>query len=118
MAIAILATRFFVEMAGFIAFGVAASRLAGGPVAGVVAAVAVVVAWAVLIAPKAPNPLTQPQRDDIGTAVLVLGAAALVAADVPLAGIGLAALVILNAIALRVIGPGARDAFAASAGRA
>lgn len=118
MAIAILATRFFVELAGFVAFGVAASELAGGPVAGLMVAVAVVAVWAVLIAPKARNPLTQTQRDDVGTAVLLLGSAALIAADLPLAGIGLAVVVILNAIALRVIGPGARHAFVTSAGRA
>ena len=118
MAIAILATRFFVELAGFVAFGVAASQLAGGPVAGIAAAVAVIAVWAVVVAPKARNPLSQPQRDDIGTAILVFGSLALALAGLPLAGIGLAVVVILNAIALRVIGPGARDAFVTSAGRA
>ncbi len=117
MAIAILAIRFFVELAGFVAFGVAASQLAGGPVAGIVASVAVIAVWAVLVAPKARNSLSQPQRDNIGTAVLLLGAAALVVANLALAGIGLAVIVILNAIALRVIGPGARDAFVTSTGR-
>jgi hypothetical protein len=118
MAIATLATRFFLELAGFAAFAIAATQLLGGPVAGAVVVVAVIVGWAVLVAPKARNPLTQAQRDDVGTAVLLLGAAALAAAGLPLAGVGLAALVILNAIALRVIGPGARDAFVASTGRA
>lgn len=118
MAIAILATRFFVELAGFVAFGAAASQLAGGPIAGIVAVVAVIAMWAVVVAPKARNPLSQPHRDDVGTAVLLLGSAALVAAGLPLAGIGLAVIVILNAIALRIIGPGARDAFVTSAGRA
>ena len=118
MAIAMLANRFFLELAGFVAFGIAASQVAGGPVAGIAAAAAVIAVWAVVIAPKARNPLTQRQRDDIGTAVLVLGSAALALAGLPLAGIGLAAMVILNAIALRVIGPGARDALVTSVGRA
>ena len=118
MAIATLTVRFLVELAGFAAFAVSATQLLGGPVAGLVASVAVIVAWAVVVAPKARNPLTQPQRDDIGTAILLLGSAALAVAGLPLAGVGLAVIVILNAIALRVIGPGARDAFVTSAGRA
>jgi hypothetical protein len=118
MAITTLALRFFLELAGFVAFAIAATQLLGGPVAGFAVSLAVVVTWAVVVAPKARNPLTQEQRDDVGTAVLLLGAAALVAASLPLAGIGLAVLVILNAIALRVIGPGARDAFVTSTGRA
>ena len=118
MAIAVIAIRFFVELAGFAAFAVAATQLAGGPVAGIAAAGAVIVVWALVVAPKARNQLTQSQRDDIGTVVLLIGSAALVAASQPLAGVGLATIVILDAIALRIIGPGARDAFATSAGRA
>ena len=78
MAILVLAVAFLVELAGFAAFGVAAARVLGGPLAGVVAAFAGACAvWSVVVAPRARNPLTQPQRDGIGTAILLLAGAAL-----------------------------------------
>ena len=117
MAILVLAVAFLVELAGFAAFGVAASRVLGEPLAGVVAAFAVIAVWSVVVAPKARNPLTQAQRDGIGTAILLLAAAALAYTGVTLAGVILVVVVILEVVALRALGPGARDAFVISATR-
>ena len=116
MAIANLTIRFLVELAGIAAFGYWGLQ-AGGPVLALVAAAVAIVFWAVVVAPNARNRLTQGQRDVVGTVVLLLASVALVVAGQPLAGIGLAAVVMLNAIALRALGPGARDAFTASAPR-
>jgi hypothetical protein len=117
MAILVLAIAFLVELAGFTAFGVAAGQVVG-PIAGVVAAFGVIAVWALVVAPKARNPLTQPQRDRIGTAILLLASVALAVAGLPIAGTVLAVVVILEVVALRVIGPDARDAFATSVGHA
>ncbi|HEY4190771.1 MAG TPA: DUF2568 domain-containing protein [Candidatus Limnocylindrales bacterium] len=116
MAIANLTIRFIVELLGIAAFGYWALQ-AGGPIAAVAAVAVAVVVWAVVVAPKARNPLTQPQRDIVGTSILLLASGALVAAGQPALGIALAVIVMLNAIVLRALGPGARDAFTAPAGR-
>jgi hypothetical protein len=116
MAIANLTIRFLVELAGIAAFGYWGLQ-AGGPGLAVVAVAVAIAVWAVVVAPKARNRLTQEQRDIVGTAILLLASAALIAAGQPVVGIGLAVVVMLNAIALRALGPGARDAFTASAAR-
>ena len=116
MAIANLTIRFLAELIGIAAFGYWGLQ-AGGPVLAVLAVAVAIVFWAVVVAPKARNRLTQEQRDVIGTVVLLLASVALVAAGQPVIGIGLAIVVMLNAIVLRALGPGARDAFTASAGR-
>ena len=115
MAIANLTIRFIVELAGIAAFGYWGLQVGGPALAAVAVAIAVVV-WGVVVAPKARNRLSQEQRDIVGTAILLLAAASLVLVGQPLAGVGLAVVVILNAIALRALGPGARDAFTTSAG--
>ena len=116
MAIANLTIRFIVELVGIGAFGYWGLQV-GGPVLAIVAVAVAIVVWAVVVAPKARNRLTQEQRDIVGTAILLLASATLIAVGQPVVGIGLAVVVMLNAIALRVLGPGARDAFSASAGR-
>ena len=115
MAIANLTIRFIVELAGIAAFGYWGFQVGGLALAAVAVAIAVVV-WGVVVAPKARNRLSQEQRDVVGTAILLLAAASLVIVGQPLVGVGLAVVVILNAIALRAIGPAARDAFTTSAG--
>ena len=117
MAIANLTIRFIVELVGIAAFGYWGLQVSG-PVLAVVAVAVAIVIWAVVVAPKARNRLTQAQRDIVGTALLLLASVALVVAGQPVIGIGLAVVVMLNAIALRALGPGARDAFTAPAGRA
>jgi len=100
MVIANLALRFIVELIGVGALGYAAYQ---APLDGitriavtVAAPLALVVAWAIVVAPKARNALTQPQRDAIGTGLLVLVAAALVGAGQPTAGLVFGAVVVVN----------------------
>jgi hypothetical protein len=121
MAIANLTLRFLLELAGIAAFGIwglsATSDARVNLVVAVIAVAAVIVAWAVVVAPKARNGLRQAQKDGIGTAVLLVAAVALVAAGQPVAGLVFGALVIANAAVLAALGPGAREAFGPAVGR-
>ena len=121
MAILNLTLRFLLELAGIAAFGIWGLSATGDPrlnlVVAVIAVAAVIGVWALVVAPKARNGLSQSQKDVIGTGILVLGAVALIAAGQPVAGVALGALVLANAAMLAVLGPGARDAFGPSAGR-
>jgi len=117
MAIANLTIRFIVELIGIAAFGYWGLQVAG-PLLAVAALAIAIVVWAVVVAPKAGNRLSQAQRDVVGTAILLVASVALAAVGLSAAAVGLAVVVILNAIALRALGPGARDAFNAPAGRA
>ena len=118
MAIANLTLRFLVELAGIAAFGYWALQATSNPLVAIAAMAVVAVVWGIVVAPKARNRLSQSRRDVIGTAILLLASVALAVAGQPLAAIVLAVVVMLNAIALRALGPDARDAFAASPGRA
>jgi Protein of unknown function (DUF2568) len=118
MAIANLTIRFLVELAGIAAFGYWGLQATSSPLVAIAAMALAAVAWGLVVAPKARNRLAQSQRDIVGTAILLVASGALAAAGQPLAGIALALVVILNAVALRALGPAARDAFAASPGRA
>ena len=73
MAIANLTIRFIVELAGIAAFGYWGLQV-GGPALAVVAVAIAIVVWAVVVAPKARNRLSQEQRDIVGTAILLLAA--------------------------------------------
>ncbi len=121
MAILNLTLRFVLELAGVAAFGIWGLSVSADPrvnlvVAGIVVA-AVIAAWALVVAPKTRNGLSQSQKDVIGTGILVLAAVALIAAGQPVAGVAFGALVLANAAMLAALGPGARDAFGPSAGR-
>jgi hypothetical protein len=118
MAIANLTLRFVLELAGFAAFGYAGAVLSGNPLAGVVAFAAAVVVWALVAAPKARNPLSQAQRDVVGTGILLLAALGVIAAGQAVAGLVLGVAIVANAAILIALGPDARDAFAAPTGRA
>jgi hypothetical protein len=121
MAILNLTLRFVLELAGIAAFGIWGLNATSDPRLNVVVAVtavaAVIMAWALVVAPKARNGLSQSQKDLIGTAILLIAAVALIAAGQPVAGLGFGALVLANAAILAVLGPGARDAFGPSAGQ-
>ena len=95
MAIANLTIRFLVELAGIAAFGYWGLQ-AGGPGLAVVAVAVTIAVWAIVVAPKARNRLTQAQRDIVGTAILLFASAALIAAGQPVVGIGLAVIVMLK----------------------
>jgi hypothetical protein len=116
MTVLALALRFVLELAGFVAFGVVAATATGQPLTGVAASIAVIAVWAVVAAPKARKPLRQPERDAIGTAILLVAAVALVVVGQPVAGLVFGAAVLANAAHLGAIGPAGRDAFMARTG--
>jgi uncharacterized protein DUF2568 len=121
MAIANLALRFAVELLGVAALGSWGYQAAGGGPAGfllaVGAAVALIAVWAVVVARNADNALTQPQRDVIGTGLLLLSATALFAAGQPTAAVAFGAVVVVNWLLLIAFGPAAVEALVSAASR-
>ena len=109
--VAALAIRFIVELLGVVA--VAYWGWQTGPegigriVLAVGAAVALVVVWAFIVAPKADNALSQPVRDIIGTVLLLMAAGGLAAAGQPGLAVVFAAVVVIDWLATVVIGPDA-----------
>ena len=107
-----LVIRFLAELAGVVAVGYAGFAIAGPlpvrTVAGVGAALALAVVWGLVAAPKASNGLSQPQKDVIGTALLLVAAGALAVAGQPSLAIGFAAVILANA-ALLFVFPDARE---------
>jgi len=113
MATANLVIRFITELAGIAALAYAGFQLPGPLVLRIVVAVAaaatLIGAWWLVVAPNAANALTQPQKDLIGTCLLLLAAAALGLAWQPQLAIGFAAVIIVNSALLFVFGPEARE---------
>jgi len=70
--------------------------------------------WAVVVAPNATNALAQPQRDAIGTVLLVLVALALAAAGQPTAAAIFGVVVVLNWLLLIVFGQDAANVIRAA----
>jgi hypothetical protein len=69
-----------------------------------------IAAWALVVAPNTVNGLSQPQKDVIGTVLLLAAAGALaLVGQVPIA-LGFAVVVIANAALMLVFGADARDA--------
>ena len=108
MAVANLALRFVLELAGVAALGywgwqttdafpqrLLLAVLAGG---------ALVVVWALVVAPKASNAIPQDVRMLIGTGLLLVAAAALAVAGNPVAGLVLGILVVVNQVLVLVLG--------------
>ena len=114
MTIANLALRFVVELVGVGAFGYWGFSASDSTLihwlAGIGTPLLVIVVWALLIAPKAPGPLTQPQRMISGTGILLVAALALGMAGQTLAGLAFGAIVVVNAILLLALGGDAREA--------
>ena len=116
---AALAMRFFVEVLGIVAVafwgwqtgpdGIGRIALAVG------AAVALIVVWGFVVAPKADNPLRQQARDIIGTVLLLVAAAGLAAAGQPQLALVFAVVVVSDWLALVVMGPDASQALRSSA---
>jgi hypothetical protein len=113
MAIANLLLRFLLELCAIAAaswsgYQVAASA---GPlqwVLAVGAALAVIIVWAVVVAPTRRNGLSAVQKDRIGTAIMLVTAASLALTGEPTLAIIFGAVIVLNAALLAVFG---RDAF-------
>ena len=116
MGIAAMTIRFIVELLGVaaVAFwgwqtgpeGIGRMALAIG------AALALIGVWAFIVAPKADNPLAQPVRDMIGTGLLLAAAAALAAAGQPGIAAAFASVVVIDQLAMIVLGPTTVDAVA------
>ena len=64
-----------------------------------------IVVWALVVAPKATNPLTQTQRDLIGTGLLLIAASALAVAGQPAIALGFATVVVIDWLIIMAIGP-------------
>lgn len=115
MAVTNLAVRFLTELTGVAALGYAAFQIAAAPVpvriaAGIGAALALVVAWGLVVAPSASSGLTQPQKDLVGSGLLLLAALALGLAGQARLAVAFAILVVANTALLFVFGQGAREA--------
>jgi hypothetical protein len=120
MLVMLMATRFLAEVAGVAALAfvgaTAPAETAGRIVLGIGAPVALVVLWALVVAPKAANPLPPLARELIGTALLVLVAGILGASGQPEWGIALAIAVLAGQWLVIVLGHSG-PAYASQAGR-
>ena len=119
MATANLALRFLAELAGIGAVAYAAFQVAAPlPVrlaAGAGAALGLIAVWWLVVAPKAANGLTQPLKDLIGSAILLLAAGVLALAGQQGLAIGFAIVVVVNAALLFEFGSDARERLAGAA---
>ena len=114
MSIANLLLRFVLELCAVAAAAYGGNHLAAaaGPlswVAAVGAALAVILLWAVVVAPNTQNGLSQPQKDRIGTVIMLATAGVLALEGQTTLAIGFGALVVLNAALLVVLGRDALD---------
>jgi Protein of unknown function (DUF2568) len=101
-----LVVRFLVEVLGVAALGYAGFQIPDGTAIKVVAMIgaplAFIAGWALIVAPKAANGLSQPVKDVIGTVLLLVTALALGAIGQPLLALIFAAVIIVNAVLLFV----------------
>ncbi|HEX6128571.1 MAG TPA: DUF2568 domain-containing protein [Candidatus Limnocylindria bacterium] len=116
MAFANLALRFILELGGIAAVAFSGYQLAGPSIARWAvaggAALALIAVWALVVAPNTQNGLSQPQKDIIGTVILLAAAGALAFAGHGGLAIGMAVLVLVNAALLSVFGHEVRDQLA------
>ncbi len=104
-----LAARFVLELVGVVLAGYAAWTIAAGsslqPVAAICASALLIVAWALVAAPKARNPLAPRTRQLVGTGFLLLVAVALAWAGQSGAAAAFGVAVVLDQVALLVLEP-------------
>jgi hypothetical protein len=121
MTLIALTTRFIVEMVAFGAVGYWGLQTAPDGIARIVLAVgapvALIAVWARFIAPKANSPLTQPQRDLVGTGLMLVAAGALAAAGQPNLGLALAVVVVVDWLVIVALGSESVDTLRATAAR-
>ena len=114
-----LAARFGLELVGIGAVGLWAASLANGlPMRvslGALAAVALVVVWALVVAPKAANPIPQDVRVLLGSGLLLLAAGGLALAGHREVAAVFALAVVLNTILLYALPDGTPAALAVRA---
>jgi Protein of unknown function (DUF2568) len=100
MAIVNLGIRLLVELAGVVAAAAWGLHASPDPLVGVLlaagAAAALIVTWALIVAPNARNRIPQSRRDLIGTGLLLVAASALAVAGQPALALVFAAVVVLN----------------------
>jgi Protein of unknown function (DUF2568) len=119
MAIANLAVRFILEVAAYVGAGYAVYQLAdgvSGPLRWILAAaasLAVIGLWWLVVAPRTRNGLSQPQKDVIGSVLMLAIAGAVALAGQPVLAIAYAVAVVLNAVLLFFFGQDARERFEA-----
>lgn len=117
MALVNLGLRFLLEVAGYLLAGYAAYiRTAGLPeparwTFAVGTTVAVIVIWALTVAPRRQNGLSQGQKDIIGTVMLLVVAAAVALSGQPVFALAYAVLLVLNTGLLRLLGNDVRERF-------
>lgn len=103
-----LGARFVLELAGVGAIAYAGFQLAGPHpwrvLVAIGAALALIVVWALVVAPNADNPIAPPARVLIGSGLLLLAAGALALADRPVLAFALAIAVVVNTGLLFVLG--------------
>jgi hypothetical protein len=116
MATANLVLRFFTELSGIAAVGYAGLQIdAPLPLqiaAGIAAAGALLLTWALVAAPKAENGLAQSQKDVIGGAILLVAATALAIGGQAQLAVAFAIVVIGNTALLFAFGADARERLA------
>ena len=109
MTMGALAVRFLVEVIGIGAVAYwgfqSVDNTVGRILLGFGAALAMIVVWALVVAPTATNPLTQTQRDLIGTGLLLIAAAALAVAGQPAIALGFVTVVVIDWLIIMAIGP-------------
>jgi Protein of unknown function (DUF2568) len=121
MAIAALTVRFVVEMAAMAALGFWAWQSAPdgwlriATVIGV--SLAFIVVWGRVAAPRATNGLSQPQRDMVGTILILIAAVALALAGQSTLAAVLAIITVVDWVALIVLGPDAVETVRPTAAR-
>jgi Protein of unknown function (DUF2568) len=107
-----LALRFVAELLGILALAYAGFQAANDTVVRVIGSIGapavLIVVWALVVAPNADNRLPQPQRDLIGTGMLLLAAGALALAGQPRLAAAFAGLVIVNTALLFLFGHDAK----------
>jgi hypothetical protein len=103
-----LVARFVLELAGVGAIAYAGFQLAGPHpwrvLVAIGGALALVVVWALVVAPNADNPIAPPARVLIGSGLLLLAAGGLALADRPVLASVLAVAVVVNTGLLFVLG--------------
>ena len=103
-----LAVRLIVELLGVVFVGYwglnASDDTATGLVLGIGAVVVFAVVWGLFLAPTANRGLSKGQKDVIGTIVLLVAAGALALAGQPLIAVVYAIVVLVNAVALWLLG--------------
>lgn len=114
MAVANLALRFILEVLGIAAlaysgFQVPSSSLIRA-VAGIGAPLALIIVWAMVVAPNTANGLSQAQKDVIGTVLLLVAAIALGFAGQLQLAVAFGIVVVVNAVLLILIGQDGRSA--------